>query len=156
MKPKFEFLAATIVIALLALFTLPANADVGTGNFGLTNFATAQTAFVGTAYGSNVVTVANDEQVDLWYRGTGSAAGTSVITVWLLPMSDTLGTITSTNSPIIRQFAAAGATTVLYRTNIPVAELGCAGALRVYAVSNGNASCNMSSQMLWVTKKRLP
>lgn len=151
-----QIIICTACLALFAAFAIPkAQADVGPQSFGVTNFVTAQTGYTGAQYGSNVVSLKNAENVDIFYKGSGSAAGTSDITVWFLPVSDNSDTLVATNSPIKWSFAAAGATTVLYRTNFPASIVGSAGAFRLYHITNANASCNMTNQSLTAVTKKI-
>ena len=153
MKNKFSLLLATLVVAFTVLCTQPAQADVGTADFGITNsIAAAGTNTTAPTIGSSI-NVDNVDSVGLQFTGAGSAAGTSDIVIKLARSGDNSNFETT---PLITwQFAAAGATTNTYFTNLTSSVLGSAGYLKVVSIGNANASCNITNASLAAVKKKL-
>lgn len=152
-KNKFAALLTTAALALS--FTVPARADVGSINLGVTNFFKAQTGYFGAQYCTNVIPCDNVDTFDLILKGSGSAAGTDAITISLAPCVDGSRTLLATNTTYSFTFPLAGATTFRVRTNFPASVVGAAGGFAVIQITNAAASCDLTNVTLHVVKKRL-
>lgn len=151
MKTKFKFLTAALLS--LALFTLPATADIGTKSFGITNTIAANATHTSAANVGGVVKVDNRDNVGLEFKFAGAGAGTDNITVILKRSVD--GVTFETHPRFTWIVAQTTTTPVVAYTNLSTAVIGAAGYLAIHSIQNGSATIDMTNASLKVIEKSI-
>jgi hypothetical protein len=146
---QFGLIGACVLLAVAAL---PARAEVGPENMGITNLLAVTAASTAGGAIGRAITVDNQEHVGLQLNFTGSGAGTANAVIALQRTAD--GTNYETAPLLIITVAATGNTPVAYYTNLNRDWIGGAYKFRTLYVSNANA-VTLTNVSAWVVKKKI-
>jgi hypothetical protein len=151
MKKNGRILMAGLVALVMAVAMLPAMADVGTENVGITNSIVnnaTTSANVGRA-----IKIDKQDNVGLLFKFQGTAAGTDAITITFARSVD--GTTWETTPRFTWATALNGTTAVVTYTNLNSSLIGAAGYLKVISIQNASATVLGTNASLTVIKKTL-
>jgi hypothetical protein len=135
----------------LVMAVLPARAEVGTISFGITNAIGANATT--SANLGNAVKVDGQDNCSLMLKFQGDGSGTGAVTVTLARSPDNSNWETTPKW----SFATAlnNTTAVVFWTNMPAAQLGAAGYVKVTSIVNADATINGTNASLYLVKKTI-
>jgi hypothetical protein len=147
-----NFLGTMTVAAILAVAaTLPARAEVGTIDFGITN--SIANNYTTTVNLGNAVAITGQDRGGLMLSMTGSQAGTGLVTITFARSPDNVNWETT---PRFTWAAALNGTTpVVACTNLDQTVVGAFGYLKVVSIVNADASCLGTAASLKLVKKTI-
>jgi len=139
-------------MAAIALVATMAMADVGITDLTVTNTVTASFLTTGNV-SSNSAYLSKVERAGIELQCQGSAVGNSNITLTLQRSLD--GIVWETTPMLTWATALNGTTALVAYTNLTADILGAAAYLRVYSISNGNATANATNVVVRVIRKTI-
>ena len=148
MKKLFK----SLLMAACALVATVAMADVGITDLTVTNTVTPGVLTTGNV-SSNSAYLSKIDRVGLELQCQGSAAGNSNITLTLQRSLD--GIVWETTPMLTWATALNGTTALVAYTNLSEDIIGLAAYLRVYSISNGNATANATNVVVRVIRKTI-
>jgi hypothetical protein len=140
-----------MTIAMLAALAMPALADVGVIDMGVTNKFTAN--YTTTANMGNSVKLTKNDTVGVQVAVQGDAAGTGAITATFARSLD--GTTWETAPRFTMACALNGTTAVVQYTNFPNTIIGPVGYIKLISVQNADATANATNASIKIITKTL-
>ena len=134
-----------------AIIAVPAKAEVGTIDFGITNSIQKNSTI--TANLGNAVAVTGQDKAGLMLKFAGSVAGTGLVTVTIARSPNNVDWETTPQFTFIA--AGTGTTPVVAYTNLDSSTIGSAGYLKVVSIVNADANLIGTNASLTLVKKTI-
>ena len=147
----FRKLVCVSILSAVAALAIPAMADVGTIDFGITN-KVINNATTTVNLGSGVL-IDKQDQCSFEFRYQGDQAGTGGLTITFARSSDNVNFETTprfTWAPVLN-----GNTAVVAWTNFPSAMIGASGYIKVISIANADVNASATNCVLRLVKKTI-
>ena len=148
MKKVFK----SLLVAAIAMVATVALADVGITDLVVTNKVTASNLTTANVSGNSAY-LSKSDRAGIELQCQGNAVGTGAITLTLQRSLD--GTVWETTPTLTWATALNGTTALVAYTNLTADILGSAAYLRIYSISNGNATADATNVVVRVIRKTL-
>lgn len=153
-KNKFlSLLQVLVAIAIIALFTLPAAADVGSKSFGITNSIVNNATVTSAVNVGTVVKIDDRETASFVFKAAGSTAQSGNISFTFVRSAD--NSTWETTPGFIWVVPLNSLTPVVAWTNFPREVIGSAGYVKCIGITNANSTALATNAALYLIDKKV-